>query len=77
MPTTCTPSSLADSAKCFECITKRQRDAINTYLLAVIAGGSTSPSVLMPLAKSFADPSLTKKQLLAIQAYLMCQILNK
>lgn len=74
MPVTCTTDSLMDSAKCFNCLTPIQQLAIQTYLLAVQAGGSTDASVLLSSAKCFL--CLPQQQLLAIQAYLLCQIAN-
>ncbi len=75
MPITCTPASLAAAAKCFQCLPSEQKQWIDTYLLAVIAGGSTNPNVLAIAAKGFQgipDGTLPK-----IQAYLLCQIVNK
>lgn len=70
----CTPGTLLDLAKCFNCLSPQQHLAVQTYLLALQAGGSTDPTVLLGLAKCFI--CLTEQQLLAIQAYLLCQISN-
>jgi len=51
-----------------------QREAVKTYLLAVIAGGSTDPTTLMEAAKCYI--CLTPKQLKLLQPYLMCLISN-
>jgi hypothetical protein len=75
MATECTPSVLVAGAKCFDCLNGKQRDLIKTYLLAVIAGGSTDPATLLALAKCF--DCLSRKQLRMVQAYLLCQIVNK
>jgi hypothetical protein len=48
--------------------------AIQTYLLAVIAGGSTDPGVLAAQAKAFQG--LNGRQL-EVQSFLLCQIVNK
>lgn len=74
MATECTPAVLVAGAKCFACLTSKQRDLIKTYLLAVIAGGSTDPETLLAQAKCF--DCLTRKQLRMVQAYLMCQVVE-
>lgn len=72
MPVSCDPTDLAAAAKCFICLDVAQREAIKTYLLAVIAGGSTDPNTLMEAAKCFVCiPPDKQKQ---IQTYLLCQI---
>lgn len=68
------PASLLNAAKCFTCLTVDDREAIKTYLLAVLAGGSTDPQTLMEAAKCFT--CLDASQQKAIQNYLLCQILN-
>ena len=76
MPVTCTPQSLSDASACFEMqLTDAGRTAIQTYLLAVLAGGSTDPQALLTAATQFGN--LSVPQLLQIQAYLLCQIVNK
>jgi len=74
MPATCTPEALAEAAKCFECLDEKSQLGIQTYLLAVIAGGSTDPNVLAAAAKKFQGVS--DRGLLAIQDYLLCQLVN-
>lgn len=74
MPLACTTTELADLSRCFICLTAAQRDAAKTYLLAVIAGGSTDPETLMEQAKDFQK--LTPKQSKMLQTYLMCLISN-
>jgi len=74
MAVSCDTTDLAAAAKCYSCLTPDQKEAIKTYLLAVIAGGSTDPSELMASAKCFQ--CLTPKQHKAIQTYLACQIAN-
>lgn len=71
MAISCTAEDLAEAAKCYACLTPKQKEAIKTYLLAVIAGGSTDPATLMEEAKCFL--CLTEHQLKAIQVYLTCQ----
>lgn len=75
MPVSCQPSDLESAAKCFECLTSKQKETIQTYLLAVIAGGSLDPKVLMTSAKCFQ--CLTPQEQQQVQVYLLCQILNK
>ena len=74
MAITCTPENLMSLSECFLCLTALERDAIKTYLLAVIAGASTEPATLMASAKCFT--CLTPKQLKMLQPYLMCLIAN-
>jgi hypothetical protein len=68
----CDPESLSISSACFDCLDDQMMMAIQTYLLAVIAGGSTDPNVLQSEAKAFQG--LSHKSNLEIQAYLLCQI---
>lgn len=71
MAISCAPADLAEASACYGRLTPKQKEAIKTYLLAVIAGGSTDPQVLMAQAKCFMG--LSEKQLKAIQVYLTCQ----
>ena len=71
---TCTAQSLTNAAKSFESLSERESLAVQTYLLAVIAGGSTDPATLLASAKCFC---LDRKKLMQIQDYLLCQIVNK
>lgn len=75
MPVSCAPADLAAAAKCFQCLPSEQKQWIDTYLLAVIAGGSTDPNTLAIAAKGFQGipPGMLRR----IQAYLLCQIVNK
>lgn len=72
MATSCDTSDLAEAAKRFTCLMPEMREAVKTYLLAVMAGGSTDPVVLMDAAKCFKCVPDQK----ALQNYLLCQILN-
>lgn len=75
MPAPTTPAELMTLAKCWlASATPEQRSAIQTYLLAVIAGGSTDPATLLAQAKCFVG--LPDKTQQAIQTYLLCQIVN-
>lgn len=75
MSVSCEPNDLAEAAKCFSnCMSTETMLAIQTYLLAVIAGGSTDPQVLAQQAAQFQ--ALRGRQL-EVQSYLLCQIVNK
>jgi hypothetical protein len=74
MPIACTAPALSEAAKCFQCLTPRQLEVVQTYLLAVIAAGSPDPKVLMAEAKCF--DCLTPKQIKDVGLYLLCQIAN-
>lgn len=74
MAISCDPADLSAAAKCFACLTPEQREAVKTYLLAVIAGGSLDPSALMDSAKCFQCIQPDHQR--ALQNYLLCQILN-
>ncbi len=74
MPT-CTAAALAESAKCFQCLEPEQKRWIDTYLLAVIAGGSLDPNVLSKAAATFKG--IQDGMVPKVQAYLLCQIVNK
>lgn len=70
----CDPDSLVQAAKCWNCIPPGQQLAVQTYLLAVIAGGSLDPDTLLEEAKCFSclPPSLLSN----IIALLLCNISN-
>ncbi len=75
MPTSCAPGDLANSAKTFQGLGVEQKQWIDTYLLAVIAGGSTDPGTLAKAAGCFQ--CVPTDMIPRIQAYLLCQIVNK
>jgi len=70
----CSTSTLASNSNCFSYLDQHQQAAIQTYLLAMIAGGSTDPETLAVQAKCFE--CLSEKELAQIQAYLLCQIVG-
>ncbi len=72
MAIVCTPTTLEASAACFNCLTPKQQVQVQTYLLAVIAGGSLDPKTLLASAACFA--CLTPVQQSQVQAYLLCKI---
>lgn len=75
MAETCLPKDLVAESVCFECLSSKEQLTVQTYLLAVIAGGSTNPKTLLSSANYLME--LSEKELLAVQAYLLCQIVNK
>lgn len=75
MAISCEPAALQAAAKCFECLTPKQHLTVQTYLLAVIAGGSTDPATLLAQAKCFA--CMTPAQQQEVQVMLLCNIVNK
>lgn len=72
MAISCTPADLAAAAKNFQGLPSEQKQWIDTYLLAVIAGGSTDPNTLALAAKCYQciPPGMIRR----VQAYLLCQI---
>ena len=72
MALVCDPAALVAAAKCFQCLTAGEHRMVQTYLLAVAAGGSTDPKVLLPLAKCFACLTTGEQEL--VQLYLECKI---
>jgi hypothetical protein len=74
MAVNCDPNALLDAAKCFRCIPDGMQAPVQTFLLAVIAGGSTDPEVLMQQAACFRCADGMHQE---IQTMLLCQITNK
>ncbi len=80
MALTCTAQSLEAAANCFECLTPKQAQSVQTYLLAQMALQTgaildASPSGLLTAAKCF--DCLTVKQREIVVLYLLCQLVNK
>lgn len=75
MPTiNCDPQALVTAAEQFQCcIPDGMQMAVQTYLLAVIAGGSLDPQVLARAAECFKCLDGMQAE---VQTYLLCQILN-
>lgn len=71
------PATLANNARCFDqCISPGMQLATQTYLLAIIAGVSTSnPSDLANQARCFFS-CVPQGEMLAIQNYLLVQLLS-
>lgn len=67
------PAALAAAAACF-CMSEREARAMQTYLLAVIAGGSLDPDVLAAEAAQFRG--IRPSDVPGIQAMLLCSIVK-
>lgn len=68
----CDPKTLAADAAPFAVYSEGEHMAVQTYLLAVLAGGSTDPATLVAAAKGFA--ALDAATLQQVQASLLCSI---
>lgn len=69
----CSPDDLVVAATPFQGIPEGMMPAVQTYLLAVLAGVSLDPDVLSANATAFRK---LDGQQAAVQAYLLCQIAN-
>lgn len=74
MAISCTPAALVEGAGCLSCLDQHNAEYINTYLLQQLLDNTDTPAQLLEAAKAFSGMSL--KQLLAVQAYLLCQLVN-
>jgi hypothetical protein len=75
MPISCDPGDLIKAAACFDkCIPEGMKPAVITYLLALMAGGSTDPNVLMQQAKTMK--TIPAGMQAEVQTYLLCQLVN-
>jgi hypothetical protein len=68
----CEPSSLVTLASNLHFVPPPQLLAMQTYLLAYMAGGSTSPQTLITNSRCFL--CLSPAQLQAIKTYLLCYL---
>lgn len=68
------PIALNEAAKCFYCLEPGELEMVKTYLLALIAGGSTDPQVLLEQARCFT--CLMPGELKLVQVLLLDQIAN-
>lgn len=73
MPVDCSPAGLAQSSKCFECLSVQTLLASQTYLLNVISGLNLSPQELANRAACYRCLDGMHAE---IQDYLLCQIAN-
>ena len=72
MPVSCEPKDLAAAAKCY-CFTKDIESAVIVYLLAKIAGDTSTPAQLAAKAKCYCFDDKTSEQ---VQTMLLCAIAN-
>lgn len=63
-------NELQESSKCFTCLKPGQRDYVETYLLAVAAGGSLDPNTLLAQAQELCFDCLTDGQRETVNTYL-------
>lgn len=71
----CDPTTMLDDAGCLAgCIPPAKHPTIQTYLLALINGGSMDPAELLRSAVRFSG--LPASAHAGLQAYLLCQILG-
>lgn len=69
----CDPATLARAAACY-CFNERQSREVITYLLAQIAGDTSTPAELAAKAKCYCFDQKTAD---AVITYLLCQIVNQ
>lgn len=75
MPVSCEPADLMEAAKCLDqCIPPGMQTAIQTYLLAVIAGVDPNPTTLIDAAKCMR--CIPPAMQIEVQNYLLCAILS-
>ena len=67
----CTPSSLSAASVCYQCLSWRQFDAADVYLLAQAAGNNDSIEDITSGAIEAGWQNATIWQLMAVQAYLL------
>lgn len=68
----CDPNTLAREARCLSCLSPRTQLEVQTYQLAVIAGGSLDPNTLAKQAKGFSG--MPPAVLEWMKTYLLCQL---
>lgn len=68
------PTELAALSKCYACLDAHQIEALKTYLLAVLAGGSLDVETIMAEAKCFM--CIQQDMATNLQNYLLCQAVN-
>jgi hypothetical protein len=69
----CDPAAIAAASKCF-CFPEKEANAIIAYLLAQIAGDTSTPAELARKARCFCFGDDKSRD--AVIAYLLCQIAN-
>lgn len=66
----CDPATIARASACFSCLTKSQRDAVELYLLASLAGGSMDPATLVKAAKCMV--CIPREMVEPVKMMLLC-----
>jgi hypothetical protein len=78
MPVDCSNTNALAAAACsFQCLNPPTLLEVQTYLLAIIAGGTTNAATLQDQARAAGFCCLSPDTLREVQAYLLCQIVNK
>lgn len=72
MPISCEPNDLAVASKCFCFSDDKQVDAVLIYLLAQIAGDTSTPSQLAAKAACYCFEDERARN--AVMLYLLCAI---
>jgi hypothetical protein len=70
MAVNCDPAAIVAASKCFGCIPKSERAAVELYLLAVLAKGSLDPATLVSQSKCFSCVPREMRE--AVQIMLLC-----
>lgn len=74
MPISCDPSALAKAAACYCYGDHKVEDSIIIYLLAQIAGDTSTPDELARKAACLCIEDKQSRE--AVMLYLLCQIAN-
>lgn len=74
MPDPSDVTGILDQSACFDCIPKGMQEPVQTYLLALIAGGTTDPQALLAAAACY--DCIPKGMQSAVQIYLLNQIVS-
>lgn len=69
----CDPATLAAAAKCY-CLNEKQSREVVIYLLAQIAGDTSTPAELAGKASCYCFDQQTAD---AVITYLLCAVVNK
>jgi hypothetical protein len=70
MPDITEINALLEASKCLDCLKAGQRESVNTYLLALKAGGSLDPQVLLSAARDNGFDKLSMGQRKTVDTYL-------
>jgi hypothetical protein len=73
----CDPNALMQAATCYnDCIPPGMQAAVQTYLIAVMNGGTTDPKVLLAEAIAAGFDKLQGTNAI-VDTYLLCSLANK